>query len=152
MPTKHRRTLTFHDVSEILPDVAHLEAGQQPVGNWTLAQICHHLAASFNGSIDGFDLRRHRIKRFLMSKRMLAYALGKGIPTNYLVDPGIEPPAEVDEDAAIGALRSAIERYQGYTGDLQSHPLFGRMARDVWDRVHCVHSAHHLRFLIPSGR
>ena len=70
-------------------------ARHRAVRNWTLAQICRHLTDSFTGSMGGFDLRNHRVKRFLMKRKMLQVALTKGIPENYTVDPRLTPPPDV---------------------------------------------------------
>jgi hypothetical protein len=145
-----RRSLSLEDLSQIMPEVRRLEVSHRTIARWTLGQICKHLADSINGSIDGFDLSRHRLKRFFFAKRLLRYTFRYGIPRNYLVDPGLTPPDEVDASAAINGLARAIARYQAHRGPLRPHPLFGTMSRDVWDRVHCVHCAHHLSFAIPG--
>lgn len=145
-----RRSLRFEEVSQILPDVERLIPSHRTLAKWSLAQICQHLADSVNGSIDGFSLRRHRIKRFLFRKLLVVYTLRYGIPRNYLVDPGIEPVADLDLDEAVARLARAMERYRSHVGPLQAHPLFGKMPRDIWDRIHCIHCAHHLSFVLPT--
>jgi hypothetical protein len=134
-----------------VPDVLGLKTCHITVAQWTLGQICKHLADGVNGSIDGLDLSRHRVKRFLMAKRMLKYTFRFGIPRNYRVDPNIEPLTDVDLDTAIEELTRAIQRFQGHRGPLQAHPLFGRMHHEVWDRLHRVHCAHHLSFAVPAA-
>ena len=150
MPNPKRRAIQFETVDQITPEVERLKAAHRLVGNWSLGQVCRHLEASFQGSIRGLDLRNHRIKRFFFAKRMLAQALRSGIPEGYTVDPGIEPPSNVNENEAMDGLARAIERYRHHQGRLHPHPLFGRLSREMWDRVHCVHSAHHLSFVIPA--
>ncbi len=145
-----RRSLVFGNIGDILPDIQRLQNGCRSLGTWSLGQTCQHLADSFHGSIDGFDLRNHRIKRFFLHKKMLQYALTKGIPKNYTVDPNLTPNDDVPLDDAIQALTSAIDRYQKYQGFLHPHPLFGKMSRENWDRIHCIHSAHHLSLLLPN--
>jgi len=145
-----RRAVVLEDLSQLMPEVGRLSRGNHTVGDWTLAQVCKHLADSINGSIDGFDLRNHRFKRFFLRRQMLKVALTKGIPRNYTVDPNLTPPPDVALEEAIEELRRAVERYRTYAGRLAAHPLFGRMPREVWDRVHCVHCAHHLSFVLPS--
>ncbi len=133
-----------------MPEVERLQAGHRSVGNWTLAQVCKHLADSVNGSIDGFDLRRHRIKRALLAKPLLWYTFWFGIPSGYTVDPALTPPDDVRLDETSAGLREAIARYQRHDGTLAPHPLFGRLSRATWDRMQCFHCAHHLRFVLPS--
>ncbi len=145
-----RRRVSFETLSQILPEVERLRNVHHTVGHWSFAQICKHLADSVHGSIDGFDLRRHRIKRFLFAKVMLRYAFRYGIPPGYTVDPHLTPPELIDIGVAIEELRQALERYQRHRGPLAAHPLFGKMPRDLWDRIHRIHCAHHLGFVIPT--
>ena len=81
---------------------------------------------------------------------MLVLTYRYGIPAGYTVDPGITPPDHVDQAAAIAELASAIERYAHHAGPLQAHPLFGRLDRADWNRLHCFHCAHHLSFVIAD--
>ena len=133
-----------------MPEVERLRAGYRSVGNWTLAQVCEHLAGSINGSIDGFDLRRHRIKRALFARPLLWYTFRFGIPSGYTVDPALTPPDDAGLDGAITGLREALARYQQHDGPLSPHPLFGKLSRAMWNRMQCFHCAHHLRFVWPS--
>ena len=145
---QHRRKLEFSDLSEVTVELSRLAGGCRTLRRWSFGQIGRHLAQSFNGSIDGLDLSRHRLKRFFFRRALLAYTLRYGIPEQYTVDPGIEPSEPVDDDVGIDELGLAIKRYQAHTGKLQAHPLFGNMSRGHWDRIHCVHCAHHLSFVI----
>ncbi len=149
-----RRSLVFDSLSQVMPDVRRLVPSHLTLANWSLGQICRHLADSFVGSMEGFDLSHHRIKRFFIRRKMLQVALKKGIPRGWTVDPNIVPRPGVDLHQAVEALAGAIERYEGHTGMLHAHPLFGTMPREVWDRVHYVHCAHHLSLAVeqPSQR
>jgi hypothetical protein len=61
------------------------------------------------------------------------------------------PGAHLDDRAEAEALRGAVRYYQSYGAALPEHPFFGPMSRLDWDRFHCVHCAHHLSFLHPTG-
>ena len=145
-----RRVLAFQGVDELLPEVRRLIPAHRTVGRWTLAQVCRHLADTITGSMDGFDLRRHRVKRFFLSKRLLRYTFQHGITPGYTVDPKLTPPPQVNLDEAVARLERAVERYRSYRGRLRSHPLFGDLSREKWDQLHCFHGAHHLSFVIPT--
>ncbi len=147
-----RRLLTFASVPEILAEVRSLADGpHRTVGNWTLAQVCRHLADTIDGSMDGLDLSRHRFKRFFLSKRLVRHTFRHGIPPGYTVDPKLNPPPDVTLEPSVAALERAVARYQSYEGRLRPHPLFGDLSRGTWDRLHCFHGAHHLSFVVPSG-
>jgi len=143
-PAASRRELRFASIEEVVPEVRRLAPSHRTTGSWSLGQICRHLADSFMGSMEGFDLRNHRLKRLLFSRQMLHSALTKGIPLNYTVDPRLTPPGDVSLSDGFEALEVAIGRYLAHGGPLHAHPLFGAMSRETWDRVHCVHCAHHL--------
>ncbi len=149
-PVTSGRTLVFRDLGEVLPEVRRLLSGHRVVRNWTLAQVCRHLADTIHASMDGFDLRRHRIKRWFFRRPLLAYTYRFGIPWGYTVDPRLTPPIAVDLETAVRDLEAAIARYQAHKGPLHAHPLFGRLSRKGWDRLHCFHCAHHLRFVVPA--
>ena len=100
--------------------------------------------------MDGFDLRRHRVKRFFLSKGLLRHTFQHGIPPGYTVDPKLNPPPNVKLGEALAALERAVNRYRSYRGPLRPHPLFGDLSREKWDQLHCFHGAHHLSFVIPS--
>jgi hypothetical protein len=52
MMTPGRRSLRFHSFDEIVPDVERLVDGHSTVGNWSLAQICRHLADVLRATVD----------------------------------------------------------------------------------------------------
>lgn len=82
---------------------------------------------------------------------MLIYTYRFGIPEQYRVDANIEPVAPVSDHDGANRLYEAIDRYAGHAGPLRPHPLFGRLTRRQWDRIHCIHGAHHLSFVIPAA-
>lgn len=146
-----RRKLHFDGFSEVLDDVCRMRACRHSsVGNWTLAQACKHLADTFHASIDGIRLSGHRLRRILLGRRILAWSLKHGIPPGVTVDPRLTPPPNCELSASIDELEAAIERYQAHRGALQPHPIFGRLNRKDWDRLHCFHCAHHLSHIIQD--
>ena len=48
--TPGRRTLRFHSLDAIMPEVERLLARCETVGNWSLGQIRRHLATALRGS------------------------------------------------------------------------------------------------------
>jgi len=147
---RRRRELRFADLSEVMVEVRGLIPSHQTIRNWTLAQVCRHLADTFHGSIDGFSLRRHRLKRWLFHRSLLRYTFRWGIPENYTVDPNLTPPPGVELEESLRSLEEAIARFRSHGGELKPHPLFGRLDRANWERLHLFHAAHHLGFVLPS--
>ena len=147
-----RRKLHFDDFDEVLDDVRRMRAGPHfSAGNWSLAQVCKHLADTIHGSIDGIRLGGHRLRRIFLGRRILAWSLKHGIPSGITVDPRLTPPSDCELNKSVCELEAAIERYQGHRGRLQPHPIFGRLNRKDWDRLHWFHCAHHLSHIVPEA-
>jgi hypothetical protein len=150
-PTR-RRTLRFNDLSEVMPEVERLRRSHRTTGRWTLAQVCRHLADSFNGSIDGFGVRNHRVMRWLFGRRALQQVFaGETLGRGFTVTKNLDPPETCDENDCVEALAQAIQRFTDTSGPLHFHPFFGDLTRPEWDRLHRIHCAHHLSFVVPCA-
>lgn len=148
-----RRKLTFASLDEVMPDVDRLLRGHTTVGNWSLGQICSHLAQALHFTIDGFPpearlpwIIRVTIGRFLLWRilRVGRFVEGMRMPKKH------EPQSGTDARVEAESLRAALRRFAAHTGPLADQPLSGPVSRDVWERFHCIHSAHHLTFAIPT--
>jgi hypothetical protein len=69
---------------------------------------------------------------------------GVKLPAKYL------PPVGSDAREEASKLEAVIRRFESANGPLTSHPLFGGISREKWERYHCIHCAHHLSFVIPE--
>ena len=147
-----RRTLTFTTLDRVMPDVDRLLEGHETLGNWSLGQICNHLATVVAGSVDGFPFRASWIYRKTMGtviRRQLfkngEMAVGTQLPPQFCPKPGLDARAEAE------ALRATLRYFAGYQEPLVMHPFFGWLTRDEWNRLHAIHCAHHLSFVLPLG-
>jgi hypothetical protein len=145
-----RRELTFASLDDVMPDVEHLLAGHVTVGQWSLAQICHHLATGIRLTLDAplrpFESTRETDiarRRFL---RQGQFPEGMEAPI-----PALRPPSGLDAATEAEALREVIGRFASSAGPFPAHPRLGPMTRDEWIRFHCLHCAHHLGFAVPQG-
>ena len=148
-----RRPLTFASLDEVMPDVERLLRGHTTVGSWSLGQICSHLAQALHFTIDGFPAEarlpwiiRKTIGRFLLWRilRTGRFVEGMRMPVKYEPVPGSDARTEAE------SLRAALRRFAAHTGPLAEQPLYGPVSRAVWERFHCIHCAHHLRFALPA--
>ncbi len=134
-----RRTIQFDSLDEVLADVENLQRlGYEKVGNWTLGQMCNHLAGSVNLTmskpiqlIPRF-LQRIAIQTFLSLAFLGKFgnAIGLRLPTSL--------PQKQPMDDTVGAqrLKESFDKLrQPNTSQLLDFHLW-----------HCVH---HLSFLIP---
>ncbi len=147
-----RRELEFHALDDVRRDVDALHAaGYHRLGNWTLGQTCEHLGIFFRGCLDGFTQRAPWytrpfggliLRRVLRSGRM---PTGVKVPADWL--PG---PPTGDDRAAVEHLVALLARFEQHAGPLHPSPLFGPLSRETWARLHLIHCAHHLSFLVPA--
>jgi hypothetical protein len=147
-----RRSLTFASLDEVMPEVERLLLGHTTVGNWSLGQICSHLAQGIRFTLDGFPsearlpwIIRTTIGRFILWRilRVGRFVRRMRMPAKY------EPPSGADARVEAESLRAALERFKVHTCPLAEHPLKGQVSRAVWEQFHCIHCAHHLGFAVP---
>ena len=142
-----RRMLDFASMDEIMPDVERLLEGHSTAGQWTLAQILHHLATSIRltslgraglASESGSEAFR---RRFYRSRRF-----PEGLTAPH---PRLIPPADADVHVQTKALQEAIALFTSAAGPFRGHPLLGTLSKEEWSQFHCIHCAHHLSFATP---
>lgn len=145
------RQVHFSTFDELLDDTRRLHAaGYRRGGQWTLGQICEHLAYFIEGSVQGFSLRipwfvRAIARRFFLPSMLKHGKMRPGLATPQRPLP--EPAA--DESPAVERLRRAVEQFESHVGPYAPSPIFGRLTPDDWRRLHLIHAAHHLAFLEP---
>lgn len=154
MPTTHRR-LNFENLDDAAAEIGRLqEYGYEQAGQWSLGQVCHHLAFVMRGSLDGFppEVKAPRLLRFVVARTKplwLNRPFPKGIKLNGALA-ALRPPAPdaIDENAAIEDAIACLARLQA---EPQRHPspAAGKLTREEWDTLHRSHAAHHLGFLTP---
>ena len=91
-----------------------------------------------------FVFLRPAMRRWLLPK-LLSNDSPRGIRTAS----AFMPPADTDDAAETTKFRESVAKLQQHEGDYAPHPAFGRMSREQILEIHCLHAAHHLRFLIP---
>jgi hypothetical protein len=147
-----RRTLTFSGLHDLMPEVDRLLDGYRQAGNWSLGQICNHLGSSMILCVEGFpeaapwpiraSLGRIVKRKILRSGVMPA---GARLPERFSPRPGLDDRAEAE------AYRATINAFSAHRGPVSPHPFFGPMTYDDWSRLHTIHAAHHLGFLLPAA-
>ncbi|MBT8486176.1 MAG: DUF1569 domain-containing protein [Phycisphaerales bacterium] len=158
--TGGRRELRFDTLEEAVRDAENLLAsGYDRVGEWDLAQCCDHLAAVMQYPIDGFPafrfpvnaacwLLRHTVAPGQIRKVLARGVWRAGSPT----DKRTIPAAGGDDAAAVTRLDAAVGRLLTHEGPLHASPLFGMLDRDTLVKLHRIHTAHHLSFLLPREK
>ena len=155
MPSK-RRKLRFKTFDDIADDVASLSNQRLAhLGNWSLGQICKHLAAGMNCSIDGGDefIAKYPLWHRFVGPLLKYYVLCFGLRPGYRLsgEPArVLTPEPTETAAGIEELMRAIERLKKDPHRLPRHVL-GRFSRKQWDCYHRRHAELHLSFVVPLG-
>jgi hypothetical protein len=146
-----RRKLEFATLDEVIPEVDRLLQGHRTLGNWSLGQICNHLAASIAMAVEGPPFQAPWVVRKTVGPLILARILKSGrFPNGIRLPKKFDPKPGVDARAEAEALRATVRLFAMHTGPLADHPLAGPIPRASWDRMLCIHGAHHLGFVVPG--
>ncbi len=146
-----RRTLHFDSYDGILADVHDLAA--RPVhqlGNWTLGQICEHLAKAMEYAVDGAPFQAPWYLR-LVGPLVRGRIISQPMKPGFKLPPSAAEYLPENKEAAAGVARleQAIERYR-LASELKPHAILGRMSRKQWDQLNFRHSEMHLSFIVPG--
>jgi hypothetical protein len=130
MDTMDRRDLRLHSYDAVLDEAtALLASGYERVGNWGLGQVCHHLAAVMERSLDGFPSRFPWPVRLMARWFVLGRVLKHRVFRRRFPAPAfLQPPGAADDREGLERLRAAVERLKGHAGPMQPSPVFGRLS------------------------
>jgi hypothetical protein len=149
----NRRELTFATLDEVMPEVERLLGGHTTVGNWTLGQMCNHLALGIRMSVDGHQgpgapwLLRKTLAPIILWQ---IFRSGKMRP-GFQAPEAFLPKSGLDDRTEAEALRAVLAEFAARQEPMADHPFFGRMTRAQLTRLHLIHCAHHLSFAQPAA-
>jgi hypothetical protein len=149
-----RRKLRFNDWDEVLHDLDGIKGEYHNArrGNWSLGQICNHLATIMECALDGFPSSlpwpmQRVLKVFFLPAHLRHDQLNLRFPT----PPFARPPQATSDEEGVARLRAAIERFRQPDAEYVSHVAFGELTRDQWKHQQLWHCEHHLSFLLPGS-
>jgi hypothetical protein len=135
-------------------------AGAVGAGNWSLAQICQHLALSIEatlvnsavvigaGGASGSAERYGPVLRWLFRRIILTAGY---IPRDVAVPDGAVPD-EAAPKVEVAHLESAARAFEAAGGEPDrvwpGQRFMGPLSAVQWRRFHHVHAAHHFAFLV----
>lgn len=150
-PSAARRRIDLRTFEAVLEEVKWLsEKGYEKAGQWSLSQVCRHLAGAINAQIDGIatkvSLPERLIARFFIKDAIFR---SRRIRAGVAAPQEIDSPADGDQSIAIDDLKHAIDRLLKHEGFSHPHPYFGKLTNEQWRDYHLIHASHHLGFLVP---
>ena len=149
-----RRELRFESLDEVLADAESLASGPwQQSGNWSLGQITKHLAISFENTADGREFKAPWFVRLVMpffKKSFIEKPLSPGFKMPEAMKPVYAPPAQVETDEGLAALRAAIDHFNATKELPPRSTILGKMSREDWVQFQLRHSEMHLSFIVPQ--
>ncbi len=149
MSTPTRRQLRFASLDEVMPEVERLLAGHATVGAWSLGQILDHLAFALDRVARGPAASEPpTAEQQEVHRRFFA---GDRFPDGIELPSAFSPPPNDDPGAAAEALRAAIAAFAARTAPFPAHPRLGPLTGEEWVKLHRMHCAHHLGFVVPTG-
>jgi hypothetical protein len=144
--------LRFDSYDELLVEVRGLAATETTeLGNWSLGEVCRHLANAMDKSIDGGVGFRVPLKIRFLARVFRGRILAGGLRSGFQLPPEAAPllPVPTSTPAGVDALERAVCRLQE-TSVRQAHPVFGKMNVSQWNQFHLRHAEMHLSFIVPK--
>lgn len=145
-----RRELRFESLDRVMPEVDRLLEGHVTVGNWSLGQICNHLARTIQIALDPPRRMPWPVRR-LVGPLVLRHFLRRGsMPDGFKSPASLIPKPGLDARAEAEALRATIQVFQQSMPEMFDHAFFGKVRKADFARLQCIHCAHHLGFVLPA--
>jgi Protein of unknown function (DUF1569) len=103
--TLGRRTLRYYSFDDIMPDVERLLVGHKTVGNWSLAQICRHLATVMRRVVDLPASTPHDPSKWVGEDQKRQVLESGVLPESLPAPPELVPAETLGERAEAEGLR-----------------------------------------------
>lgn len=149
------RRFELHTLNEVIDDITMLrDRGYSRGGNWTLSQVCEHVAETLRVELDGTVKPLPWIVRatvgnltFWLFTSRTVHGLS-GIPTLKQLVPTGTPNQKDDPEKIEDCLRLLAE-IRDRTEPIPPYPLATGVTLKKWQLMMVVHAQHHLEFLKP---
>lgn len=151
-----RRRLSFASAEDVLAEIDRLCAASHDgrlrmLGNWTLAQMCDHLARLIGMGYGEVSVSAPWIVRVLgpmiVGRRWIERGFPSGMPLKggaAALLPAEDPPL----DASAACLRRALARISRNEPMTAVSPLLGRLSPEDWRQLQLRHCEHHLSYVV----
>jgi hypothetical protein len=155
-PERQRREVHFDSIDDITADAGKLALAERnkklvQAGNWTLGQVCGHIAGWMEASYSGAPVRFSWLVRMLARARRKKYLNEPMNPGGRLprVEGGTLFREPLSTEAGLERLKKACARIKG-EAPKKPHFIFGKLKHEEWKKLHLRHAELHLSFLRGS--
>ncbi len=144
--------MKFNSPDQVIADVDQLRARpHHKLGNWTLPQVCRHLAVVIDGNLTPPPTDEPTPEQIAMKQKFFGMVLGPaGMPDNMPAGPAVLPP-DTCGDEAIDHLKAAFKALSEHTHRCILVGRCGPVLTAEVLQLHLAHAAHHLGFLVPKN-
>ena len=143
--------LKFDCLADLL---AHLDGitpdNHRTRGKWTAAQIFYHLAAAFEGSLNGLPAGYPFLTRWMarcFRWMIIRYWFPPFIPIPSAIRDSLAPPDTCDFLTQKQRLVHAIDAFDSHNQPHPPHPVLGKFTHEQWVGFHLRHCERHLAFI-----
>jgi hypothetical protein len=113
---------------------------------WKMSAVLEHMAQSVDMSMDGFPQPKSALFQATLGSAAFAVFRMRGRMSHGLTEPIPGAPALLQADdwkPGVARLRTAVQRFQAYTGPLKPHFAYGDLSRSDYALAHVLHIANH---------
>ena len=147
---RRREGLRFASEHGVIADIKRLRDGHVAAGNWTLTQVCWHLAATvpFPVTAGQPDVTPTESQQKMQAFMEMVLGNGGRLPPGFQAPDHIVPPAQCD-GSAIDDLIRRLEALAGHDAPTIDMGAFGTAPTAKCRQMVLGHCARHLSFLRP---
>jgi hypothetical protein len=144
------RKLKFKSGDEVLAEVERLADGYEMLGKWSLGQCCRHLTVTMEFSRKGFPFKTPWVIHGLLGPIIKRGLFWSGSMPKVSAPAMLVPGPHGADDDAVYKFRREWDTFEAWEKPMAISPLFGKLTKDEWRRVHLIHAQRHLGFLLPG--
>lgn len=148
-----RRNIKLMNLDDVEAELNYLDgAGSiQTSGLWTYYQILSHMNDAVHFSMTGFPsvlpgFIRKTVGRYMFKKIIRTEVMKPG----YLNPSAPKKREEGDARLMLQKLRSTLSEFKNYNGEMAVHPIFDRLSKEEFTKLHSIHFSLHLSFAHPD--
>ena len=151
MENRHTNLGRLNSIDALRKEIERLGCSEcRVLGKWTKGQIYFHLAATFEGTVDGLPPGYPSIVRLVIRpfrSLVTRFKFPPWLPIPRAIAEKLTPPENADCEEQLERLLRAIDRFMQHEGALPAHPVLGPLTRSEWIGFHLRHVQHHLAFM-----